>query len=119
VPPSEVSVCRGEPVGAADGDIGRVQGVVIDRASYQVTHVLLREERLRGRRNVAIPISAAAGIEDNGVRLRITRREVQDLPLVALVTAAGNPGELGAMTRFPLRAPGRRPCFFRGKRSVE
>lgn len=82
-PPGEVGVRRGDPVRAVDGDIGRVQGLVIDRASHQVTHVLLREARLRGRTDVAIPVSAVAGGGAGGVRLRITRQEERDLPAAA------------------------------------
>jgi sporulation protein YlmC with PRC-barrel domain len=83
VPAGEVAVRRGEPVRATDGDIGRVQGLVIDRASHHVTHVLLQEGHLWGRRDVAIPIAAVSGVRD-GVRLRITRQQVQDLPPIAI-----------------------------------
>jgi hypothetical protein len=61
-------VRRGEPVRAADGDIGRVQGLLIDSASHQVTH-LLREVHPSGRRDVAIPVSAVAGGGDGGIGL--------------------------------------------------
>jgi hypothetical protein len=46
-----------------------------------VTHVLLREEHLWGRQEVAIPISAVTEVDD-GIRLNITKHEVQDLPPV-------------------------------------
>jgi hypothetical protein len=81
VPQGEVDVRRGDPVEATDGDIGRVQGLVIDRGSRHVTHVLLQEGHLWGRKEVAIPISAVASTS-GGIRLRISKREVQDLPPV-------------------------------------
>ncbi len=81
VPRGEVDVRRGEHVQATDGDIGRVQGLVIDRRSRHVTHVLLQEGHLWGRREVAIPISAVASTSD-GIRLRLSKQEVQDLPPV-------------------------------------
>jgi sporulation protein YlmC with PRC-barrel domain len=81
VPLGEVDVRRGEAVHATDGDIGRVQGLVIDPASRHVTHVLLQEGHLWGRKEVAIPIAAVAGTTD-GIRLTITKQEVQDLPPV-------------------------------------
>lgn len=81
VPQGEVDVRRGDPVQATDGEIGRVQGLVIDRESRHVTHVLLQEGHLWGRKEVAIPISAVTGTSD-GIRLRISKQEVQDLPLV-------------------------------------
>jgi sporulation protein YlmC with PRC-barrel domain len=79
VPLGEVVVCRGDPVHATDGDIGRVQGLVIDQRSGHVTHVLLQEGHLWGRKEVAIPISAVASTS-GGIRLTIAKQEVQDLP---------------------------------------
>jgi sporulation protein YlmC with PRC-barrel domain len=81
VPPGEVAVRRGEHVHATDGNIGRVQGLVIDPSSHHVTHVLLQEGHLWGRKDVAIPISAVAGTDD-GIRLNITKDQVEALPSV-------------------------------------
>jgi sporulation protein YlmC with PRC-barrel domain len=81
VPLDEVEVRRGEHVHATDGHIGKVQGLVIDPDSHRVTHVLLQEGHLWGRKEVAIPISAVTGVDD-GIRLNITKQQVQDLPPV-------------------------------------
>ena len=81
VPQGEVDVQRGDPVEATDGDIGRVQGLVIDQDSRHVTHVLLQEGHLWGRRQVAIPISAVTSTEA-GIRLNIPKQAVRDLPPV-------------------------------------
>ena len=50
VPSGEVTVRRGELVRASDGDIGRVEGLVIDTVTQYVTHVLLQEGHLWGRK---------------------------------------------------------------------
>ena len=81
VPRGEVAVRRGDLVVATDGDIGQVQGLVIDPASHHVTHVLLQEGHLWGRKEVAIPISAVTALDD-GIRLSLTKQQVQDLPPV-------------------------------------
>jgi len=81
VPLGEVAVRRGEHVRATDGDIGRVQGLVIDGQTHEVTHVLLQEGHFWGQKEVAIPISAVADVE-NGIRLKISKLDVQDLPAV-------------------------------------
>ena len=81
VPLGEVEVRRGEAVEATDGDIGHVQGLVIDPGSRRVTHVLLQEGHLWGRKDVAIPISAVASTVD-GIKLKIAKQDVQDLPPV-------------------------------------
>jgi sporulation protein YlmC with PRC-barrel domain len=88
VPLGEVDVRRGEHVHATDGDIGRVQGLVIDPADRHVTHVLLQEGHLWGRKEVAIPISAVTGVE-GGIHLSITKQQVQDLPSVDIDHPAG------------------------------
>jgi hypothetical protein len=81
VPHGEVDVRRGDPVQATDGDIGRVHGLVIDRSSHHVTHVLLQEGHLWGRKEVAIPINAVTSTSD-GIQLNISKQQVQDLPPV-------------------------------------
>jgi hypothetical protein len=88
IPPGEAEVRRGEPVHATDGAIGHVEGLVVDRASGRVTHVLLQEGHLWGRRQVAIPIGSVDRT-DEGIRLRITRDEVKDLPAVDIEHPGG------------------------------
>ena len=81
VPRGEVEVRRGEPVHATDGQIGRVEGLVVDPGNHQVTHVLLQEGHLWGSKDVAIPIGAVTGAQD-GVQLSISKQQVADLPPV-------------------------------------
>jgi sporulation protein YlmC with PRC-barrel domain len=81
VPLGEVEVQRGDRVHATDGEIGRVQGLVIDPGSHHVTHVLLQEGHLWGSKEVAIPIGAVTDVEA-GIRLNITKQQVEDLPPV-------------------------------------
>jgi sporulation protein YlmC with PRC-barrel domain len=79
VPLGETEVERHEGVHASDGEIGRVEGFVVDRESHKVTHILLQEGHLWGRKEVAIPVSAVASV-DAGIRLSITKKQVEDLP---------------------------------------
>ena len=79
VPVGESEVRRGEPVHALDGEIGRVHGFLVNPDDQRVTHVLLGEGHLWGRKEVAIPVSAVTGTED-GIRLNITKKQVEDLP---------------------------------------
>jgi len=88
IPLGEVEVRRGDHVHATDGDIGRVQGLVIDPRSHHVTHVLLQEGHLWGRKEVSIPISAVTRVDD-GIWLDITKQDVADLPPVDIDHPAG------------------------------
>jgi hypothetical protein len=83
VPEGEVEVRRGEHVHATDGSIGQIHGFVVDPTDHRVTHVLLDEGHLWGKKRVAIPISAVKDVS-NGVQLTLTKHEVGDLPPVEL-----------------------------------
>jgi sporulation protein YlmC with PRC-barrel domain len=83
VPEGEVEVRRGEHVEATDGEIGRIHGFVIDPTDHRLTHFLLDEGHLWGKKTVAIPISAVKDV-NLGVRLSITKAEVGDLPEIDL-----------------------------------
>ncbi len=80
---SEVAVHRTR-AHAADGDIGEVAGLVIDPASQQVTHVLLKEGHAWGRKEVAIPAGAVKEAAEDGIHLNITKQDVGDLPPVTI-----------------------------------
>lgn len=79
VPGGEVEIHRGEHVHATDGNIGRVQGLIVDRNDNHVSHVLLDEGHLWGEKRVAIPVSAVDDVND-GVQLNLSKNQVRDLP---------------------------------------
>jgi sporulation protein YlmC with PRC-barrel domain len=81
VPLGETEMARGDRVHAVDGEIGKVEGFVIDPADQHVTHVLLQEGHLWGRKQVAIPITAVTSF-DVGIRVNLTKKQVEDLPPV-------------------------------------
>jgi sporulation protein YlmC with PRC-barrel domain len=81
VPAGEIELCEDQPVHATDGAIGRVQGLAVDPSDHQVTHVLLDDGHLWGKKRVAIPFSAVTSIDD-GVRLNLAKDEVRDLPAI-------------------------------------
>ena len=82
IPVGETEVGPGEPVHAVDGEIGRVQGFLVSPGDDRVTHVLLQEGHLWGRKKIAIPLSAVTGV-DAGIRLNLTKQQVAELPPVA------------------------------------
>ncbi|MEY9908519.1 sporulation protein YlmC with PRC-barrel domain [Catenulispora sp. MAP12-49] len=82
LPAGQVSVRRGERVHAEGGEIGRVQGLVVVPPDSEVTHVLLDEGHLWGRKRVAIPIRDVLGIDVDGVSVGLTKDQIKDLPPV-------------------------------------
>ncbi len=81
VPLGETDLQGGEHVHALDGEIGLVEGFLVDPEAH-LTHVLLQEGHLWGRKEVAIPISAVTGV-NSGIRLNITKKQVAGLPQVS------------------------------------
>jgi sporulation protein YlmC with PRC-barrel domain len=88
IPAGEVEVRRGDRVHAADGEIGKVEGLVVEPSGGHVTHVLLQEGHLWGRKEVAIPMTAVQKIED-GVSVGLSKQEIEALPAVALSHPGG------------------------------
>jgi sporulation protein YlmC with PRC-barrel domain len=84
IPPGEVEEHRGDRVHATDGEAGHLRAVRIDPGSGRVTHVLIRHGPAWNRADTAIPAEMVAGFGDGGIRLGITRRQVQDLPPAGL-----------------------------------
>jgi hypothetical protein len=80
VPFGEVAIRRELAVCATDGEIGQVQGLVVEPGGHYVTHVLLQEGHALGRKEVAVPIGAVAKIGTLLIRLSLTKRQVKDLP---------------------------------------
>lgn len=72
VPAGEVSVRRGEPVRATDGEVGTVRAVMAIPLESEVTHVVLDD-------GVAIPIREVDGIDDDGVAVRLSKDQIKDL----------------------------------------
>lgn len=91
---AEGEVWRGQHVHASDGPIGHVHGLVID-SQDRLTHVLLGEGHLWGKKEVAIPLSAVKFVVDDGVYLHLTKHEVGALPAVDLECTEGTPAQSG------------------------
>lgn len=79
IPVGETQIKPGDAVYAVGGEIGRVQGCLVDPDDDRVTHVLLQEGHLWGRKEVAIPISAVTGVRAE-IRVNLTKEQVGKLP---------------------------------------
>jgi sporulation protein YlmC with PRC-barrel domain len=81
LPLGEVAIHRDQRVHATDGEIGRVQGLVIEPVQHHVTHLLLQEGHFWGKKDVAIPIGAVARME-GGIAVNLTKAQLEELPEV-------------------------------------
>ncbi len=80
--PSGHLAVRGDlHVHSADGEIGKIRAVMVDAGGGRVTHILLQEGHLWGKREVAIPWGSVTGL-DGGVHLSLTSEAIKELPAV-------------------------------------
>ena len=69
---------------------GRVEGLVIDLGNHRVSHVLLQEGHLFGRREVVIPIlGAVAEVIDSVPAQHHLKQQVENLPSVNIDYPSG------------------------------
>jgi sporulation protein YlmC with PRC-barrel domain len=80
VPKGEVEVRRSSSVMTSDGRyVGDVDGFLVDEDD-QITHFVLERGHLWGRKEVTVPIGAVEKLESDTVTIRLTTRELGDLP---------------------------------------
>jgi sporulation protein YlmC with PRC-barrel domain len=84
IPKGEVELRHQSSVFTGDGHhLGRVEGVVLDDGK-RITQLLLERGHLWWKREIAIPGSVVAKIENDIVSLSATKHEVEALPSTSL-----------------------------------
>jgi hypothetical protein len=82
IPAGEVVIRRGTLVKATDGRVGKVDEFLVDPKNDTITHLVLREGHLWGRKDVTIPVSGIERITDNAVYLNLGKEVIAALPTV-------------------------------------
>jgi sporulation protein YlmC with PRC-barrel domain len=80
IPPGELTVRRGTRVKATDGYIGHVDEFVVNPENGRITHLVMREGHLWGKKDVIIPLSAMEKTDEETVFLNLDKRQVESLP---------------------------------------
>ena len=84
IPAGERAVRRGARVQATDGDVGHVDEFLVNPDGDLITHLVLREGHLWGRKDVSIPVSAIDHIEEDTVFLSLSKDDVAALPTIPI-----------------------------------
>jgi len=92
IPKGELELRRSAGVIARDGRVGKVDALLVSPQSGAITHLVLREGHLWGRRDVTIPVSEIERIEDNAVYLKLSKRAIESLPAVPMRARVGPAG---------------------------
>jgi uncharacterized membrane protein len=91
IPPGETAVRRGTDVEATDGHIGQVGELLVHPESGQLTHIVLLEGHLWGKKVVALPLSAIDTTDEDTVHLKLSKAEVETLPAIPVQRYYGLP----------------------------
>jgi sporulation protein YlmC with PRC-barrel domain len=82
IPAGEVAIRRGTPVKATDGQVGKVDEFLVDPENDVITHLVLREGHLWGKKDITIPISEIDNIAEEAVYLKLDKKAIEALPAV-------------------------------------
>jgi sporulation protein YlmC with PRC-barrel domain len=80
--PGELAVRRGTRIAATDSDVGVLEELMLDPQSGNVTHLILQEGHLWGKREIALPLSSIDRVDEDTVYLKLDRKAVEDLPAI-------------------------------------
>jgi len=80
IPLGELAIQRGTRVEATDGYVGKVDEFVVNPKNSHITHVVMREGHLWGKKDVIIPISAMGETSEDTVVLKLDKHQVESLP---------------------------------------
>jgi len=80
IPPGELAVSRGTRVEATDGFVGKVDEFVVNPKNGHITHLVMHEGHLWGRKDVIIPVSAMGDTHDDTVFLKLDKHQIESLP---------------------------------------
>jgi sporulation protein YlmC with PRC-barrel domain len=80
IPPGELAVNRGTRVEATDGYVGHVDEFVVNPKNGHLSHFVMREGHLWGKKDVIIPLSDMDKIHDDTVFLKLDKHQIEALP---------------------------------------
>jgi sporulation protein YlmC with PRC-barrel domain len=80
IPPGELAVYRGTRVEATDGYVGKVDEFVVNPQNCHITHLVMREGHLWGKKDVIIPLSAISETRQDIVYLNLNKHQIEALP---------------------------------------
>ena len=81
-PEDSLSLHTGMQVEATDGKIGKLDQLVLDPQSGEITHVMMCEGHLWGKQDVAIPVASIDILDAKTVYLKLDKAAVKALPAV-------------------------------------
>ena len=83
IPPDELGVRRGTHVIDCQGEIvGMIDEFLVEPEEGNITHLVLAQGHLWGKREITIPVYEIERIAENQVRLKLDKKAISHLPAV-------------------------------------
>ena len=84
IPFGELAIRRGTRVEATDGAVGHVDEFLVNAATDSITHLVMREGHLWGKKDVSIPVSAIRSTDEDAVHLTLNKQEIEALESISI-----------------------------------
>lgn len=85
IPKDELAVTRGTEVYSADGyALGKVDEFLVDQSGGHVTHLILQEGHIFGKKDVFIPVTEVESVNDSSLHLKLDKEDIEKLPAIPL-----------------------------------
>jgi sporulation protein YlmC with PRC-barrel domain len=82
VPAGGLIVHKGAKVFATDGHAGKVDDFLVEKKTGRITHLILLEGHLWGKKDISIPVNQIDRYEDGNIYLKIDKSGVEALPVI-------------------------------------
>ena len=82
VPAGGLIVHKGAKVFAKDGHAGKVDDFLVEKKTGRITHLILLEGHLWGKKDISIPVNQIDRYEDGNIYLKIDKSGVEALPVI-------------------------------------
>jgi hypothetical protein len=84
IPRGDLSFRRGVKVHALDGVIGQVDEFLVSPQDHHISHLVLREGHLWGKKLVTIPVSEIDHVETDQVFLKLDKKAIEKMPAIPM-----------------------------------
>ena len=82
VPAGGLIVHKGAKVFATDGHAGKVDDFLVEKKTGRITHIIMLEGHLWGKKDISIPVNQIDRYEDGNIYLKIDKSGVEALPVI-------------------------------------
>jgi sporulation protein YlmC with PRC-barrel domain len=84
LPKGQLDVSRDMTVFSEGSKVGKVDGLVLDPDSGEITHLLMRKGHLWGTKDISVPVTAIEAVDEEEIHLNIDKQAIKKLPSVKL-----------------------------------